>query len=340
MSKAGLQFSQLEKENREINHWVDSTGHYPVTALAFQAEYALIKGKLTEAKTLLDSAKSYIRPDLPSRAYEHLYEVRSEARGSEGDWNGAIEDIDTLLTAHKDFPSFYLNDLLLKAELLYKAGHYKESATTYSELTQFHDSVWKDLVDRRLDDLTSLYHTRLEHEHKKTEQIKFFSWCALTFVLLSLLGASLIYSYKEKKRGRILVERLKELDALAEPALLSGSKDKQEELTLIERLDRHLRIERPFTNPALGRKELAEFIGISQEALGQLIKEEKGTSIRNYINSFRLEEARHVLGSESVETIADLAVRLGFGTARTLQRAFKERYDMSPTTYRNTAREL
>ena len=98
--------------------------------------------------------------------------------------------------------------------------------------------------------------------------------------------------------------------------------------------------ERPYTNPALSRKELSEFMGIPQDSLAQIIRSQRDCSVHAYINSFRLEEARRILDTDSKESIADIAVRLGFGTARTLQRAFKERFDMTPSQYRATSDEI
>ncbi|MDE7465430.1 MAG: helix-turn-helix domain-containing protein [Muribaculaceae bacterium] len=340
MNKAGLEFANLERKNREINHWTDSTGHYPVTALAFQAEEALTRGDIKRADRFLDSARQYIDPLLPARAYEHYYTVTSELARGKGDWDVALAAVDTLLAAHKDFPSFYIADLSMKADIQTASGKYPEAAATFSIVTQFQDSIWKDLLDRRLEDLTALYRTQLQREHKRTEEIELYAWCAISFVLLLLLLLSVGYALKEKKRVRILVERLSDLDQLAQTTTLNDDEENTEELSDIEKLDRHMRIHRPYTNAALGRKDLAEIAGMSQDVLGQLIRKEKGTSVNSYINSFRLEEARHVLGTDSDESIGELAVRLGFGTPRTLQRAFKERYDMSPTTYRKAAREL
>ncbi len=340
MNKAGLKYARLVEEYSKINNCTDSTGHYPVTALAFKAEDAFSNGDLRQAKALLDSAQLKVLPALPSRAYEHLYEVRCKVRASDADWVGAIADVDTLLKTHKDFPWFYLKDILLKAEILNMAGKHEESAKAYSDYISFHDSLSNKITDRRLHDLTVLYRTEIDQEQRRGDRFRMFAFGSVILLLCILLIISHFHAAKEKKRNRLLVERLKEFDRATETAVHMEQKDAVEELSLIDRLDRHMFIERPYTNPALSRKELAEFIGVTQDSLGQLIKNEKGMSVRTYINSFRLEEARRILGSDSNEGIAEIAVRLGFGTSRTLQRAFKERYDMSPTQYRDASKEI
>lgn len=340
MNKAGLNYAHLIEENEKINNRIDFTGHYPVTALAFKGEVAFSKGEVAQAKALLDSAELRILPSLPSRAYEHLYEVRCKVRASDSDWAGAIADADTLLSTHKDFPWFYLKDLLLKAEILSMAGQHEESAKAYSKYVAFHDSLSNKITNKRLHDLTVLYRTEIDQEHKRADRFRLFAFSSVILLLIILLAIALLHAAREKKRNRLLVERLKELDRVTKTACQIGKDEDIEEMTPIDRLDQYMFTERPYTNPALSRKELAEFMGLTQDAIGQLIKSEKGTSVRTYINSFRLEEARKILGSNSNEGIAEMAVRLGFGTSRTLQRAFKERYDMSPTQYRDASKEI
>lgn len=340
MNRAGLRYAMLVEESERINNWVDSSGHYPVTALSFKAEDSFSKGNVRLARELLDSASSKVLPTLPSRAYEHLYEVRCKMRAHDSDWKGAIADADTLLKTHRDFPWFYLRDLLLKAEVLNMAGMHEESAKAYSDYICFHDSLSGRITDKRLHDLTVLYRTELDHEQRRAELFRLFAFGAVILLLLILLAIAVIHAANEKKRVRHLVEQLEKLDRNAVTESAMEEEEEEDDTSPINRLDRHMRVDRPYTDPSLSRKELAEFAGISQDALGQLIKNEKGISVRTYINSFRLEEARKLLGSDSDEGIAEMAVRLGFGTARTLQRAFRERYEMSPTQYREASKEL
>lgn len=340
MNLSGIEYACMVDDNRKINGWTDTTGHYPVTALAFRAQKAFTDGDMQSARTLLDSASLQILPSLPARAYEHLYAVRCDVRAAGQDWDGALADADTLLSTHRDFPWFYLKDMLLKAELLNEAGRHQESADMYSGYVAFHDSLSARITDKRLHDLTVLYRTVIDREQKRAEGFRVFAFAAVILFLLLLSIVALLHAAKEKRRNRRLVERLKEYDRVAESVHPVEPVDNVDELSPIERLDRYMGEQRPYTNPALGRKELAEAIGLSQDALGQFVKNEKSMSVRSYINSFRLEEARKVLGSDSNEGIAELAARLGFGTSRTLQRAFKERYDMSPSQYRDALREI
>ena len=340
MNRAGMEYARLVDENMRTNGWTDSTGHYPVSSLAFQAGNAISAGDTDHARTLLDSASGLVLPSLPSRAYEHLYAVRCRLMTAGSDWAAALSDADTLLSTHRDFPWFYLKDLLLKARLLNLAGRHGESARAYSEYVRFHDSLSNRITDRRLHDLTVLYRTEISREQKRAERFRMFALGSVTLLLAALLALALLHAARVRKRNRLLVERLKEFDRARATAHDPHPADEGDGLPPMERLDLHMAADRPYTDPALSRKELADWCAITPEALGQLIKAEKGTSVHAYINSFRLEEARHALGSDSAEGIAELAARLGFGTSRTLQRAFKEKYGMSPSQYRDASREI
>lgn len=340
MNDAGLKYARLVEENARLYKIEDPSNHYPVTALAFKAADAFTNNRIDDASRFIDSAAVMINPALPSRAYEHFYDVRSRVRAARHNWNGALDDVDTLLATHKDFPSFYLNDLLLKADILEEEGRYEDGIALLKEFIALRDSIVTDINVRRLKQLTVLHKAEIEKEQKKVRQTRLIALGAVTLLLLILLIAALAMTMKERRMNRLLVERLKEFDQSGISEAFAEDAQPDSSFRQMERLDRHMRVDRPYTDPSLGRKELAEFLGISQEALGKLIKEERMVSVKNYINAFRLDEARRVLGSDSSESISDLAARLGFGTARTLQRAFKERYAMSPTQYRDTARKL
>ena len=99
-----------------------------------------------------------------------------------------------------------------------------------------------------------------------------------------------------------------------------------------------MRSQRPYTDPAFSRQELARAVGMSPDAVARIIRDARGTTVLAYINSHRLDEARRILESDSAETLTEIAQRLGFGTLRTFQRTFSERYAMPPSRYRSLAK--
>lgn len=340
--KTGKAYADLVTQYLYENSFIDPTAHYPVTALAFEAENALSDNSIKKAEILLDSASRLMIPTIPARAYEHFFHTRASFQMAIGNYNGALADVDTLLQTHSCFPWFYLRNLQLKAEVENKAGLHEESAKTYSKYIAYHDSVSSKLTDRRLHDLTLLYRSELNKEERRTHRIRLISLGSVTLLLLILLAVTFRHTVAERKRNRLLVERLHEFDLAEQTLFQSISEDIEtsENISDIMRLDKHMIKDRPYTDPALSRKELADFLGITQDALAQMIRNERDCSVHAYINSFRTEEARRILDSDSEISIADIATTLGFGTTRTLQRAFKEHFDMTPSQYRTASNDI
>ncbi|MFJ2846664.1 GlxA family transcriptional regulator [Streptomyces griseofuscus] len=83
--------------------------------------------------------------------------------------------------------------------------------------------------------------------------------------------------------------------------------------------------------------QLAEHAHISDRQLTRIFKNELGTTPHAYIESVRVERARHQLESTDA-TLERVAATCGFGTLDTLVRSFRRRLDTTPTEYRRRFR--
>ncbi|MEU5439261.1 GlxA family transcriptional regulator [Streptomyces griseofuscus] len=83
--------------------------------------------------------------------------------------------------------------------------------------------------------------------------------------------------------------------------------------------------------------QLAEHAHISDRQLTRIFKNELGTTPHSYIESVRVERARHQLESTDA-TLERIASACGFGTLDTLVRSFRRRLDTTPTEYRRRFR--
>ena len=180
------------------------------------------------------------------------------------------------------------------------------------------------------------------------------SWVILFLITLALI-IYITYAYKLRANKRLLVARLQEYDKWAKtPQLwfLAANKEvqeKREEKTsaiskdsdsdVIERLKKYMMDERPFLNPALQRKDMAQYLQINERVLASLIRETFDQSVLEYITSYRLEYACHLLSANESLPLKDIAQQCGFGTLRTFQRLFHDRYGMPPSQYRGFIRD-
>ncbi|MFJ3216270.1 GlxA family transcriptional regulator [Kitasatospora sp. NPDC086801] len=83
--------------------------------------------------------------------------------------------------------------------------------------------------------------------------------------------------------------------------------------------------------------DLAAHAHVSERQLTRIFKTELGTTPSAYIESARVELARHQLESTDA-TLERVASDCGFGTTDTLVRAFRRRLDTTPTEYRHRFR--
>lgn len=85
--------------------------------------------------------------------------------------------------------------------------------------------------------------------------------------------------------------------------------------------------------------DLAEYAHVSDRHLTRIFKTELGMTPHAYIESVRVEKARHELESSDA-TLERIASVCGFGTVDTLVRAFRRRLNATPTEYRSRFRSL
>lgn len=312
--------------------WNEASGHFAVTAMAFLADEDADPAR---ARALLDSASMMIRPELPARAYEHYYNARARTEAAAGNYREALAAVDTLLHTHADFPWFYLDDLKLRARILHQEGRHEASVATYERYASMRDSLATEQVSNQIADLSALYRTELEQEHRRAATYRTIGLAGIILLLLVLLSVSLLATVRQRRRNRLLIDRLRELDRQTTPKTVAEPREESD----IERLDRYILEKQPYTDPSFGRQELARAMGMPSDTIARIIRDARGTTVLGYINGHRLDEARRILDTDTTETLTEIAQRLGFGTLRTFQRTFSERYDMPPSRYRSLARE-
>lgn len=85
--------------------------------------------------------------------------------------------------------------------------------------------------------------------------------------------------------------------------------------------------------------DIADFIGISRSHLTGSFKKEMGVSPQEYLINFRLEKAASLLRS-SKEQINIIAYQCGYEDSLSFSKAFKQKYGMSPKSFRSLEVEL
>ncbi len=89
------------------------------------------------------------------------------------------------------------------------------------------------------------------------------------------------------------------------------------------------------TNKKLTVNEIAKYIGFSRAYLARIIKKEFGFSLSYFIRRCKLEEAKNLLAF-SDKSISQISNFLSFSSQSHFQKAFKEKYGVTPLNYRKS----
>lgn len=102
----------------------------------------------------------------------------------------------------------------------------------------------------------------------------------------------------------------------------------------LQKLETKLAEEKVYRNNELRLADLAEEIGISSHHLSQIINEEKQQNFFDFINAYRVEEAKKRIAQVDGQTLLAVAYEVGFNSKNSFNSAFKKREGMTPSSYR------
>jgi AraC-like DNA-binding protein len=109
------------------------------------------------------------------------------------------------------------------------------------------------------------------------------------------------------------------------------------EQSVLDRLNRRFVPERLYAREALTIAELASLLGTQEHVLRRVINHGLGfRNFNDFLHTHRLKEAADRLGDPQGRRIPVLTIALevGYGSVGPFNRAFKERFGVTPTEYR------
>ncbi len=86
----------------------------------------------------------------------------------------------------------------------------------------------------------------------------------------------------------------------------------------------------------IGRRDIADAVGLHSAALSRLIRQKSGLTLRGYINFIRLEYAQNLLGDAQL-TVDEIAMQCGFCYTSYFIRNYRKMFGISPGAGRKTA---
>ena len=113
---------------------------------------------------------------------------------------------------------------------------------------------------------------------------------------------------------------------------LKESSTQSDSHEIFARFEQLMITEQLYLMPDLQREDAAKMINTNTLYLGTAIRENTGLSFSDYLNCLRLDHARSLLADpiEKQKLISMIAIESGFKSLRTFNRAFKDRFGITP----------
>jgi AraC-like DNA-binding protein len=150
-----------------------------------------------------------------------------------------------------------------------------------------------------------------------------------TFIMVSMLiffglGHSSVFEGIEVKNA----------DAIKTDSLKDKIKDTQ-----VAKVTDYMVSEKPYLMPALTLEKLAAMLGIQSRVLSTIINRQFDCNFFEFINNYRVEEAKRILTdcSHANKNMLDVMYDVGFNSKATFNTLFKKKVGMTPSEYRKQA---
>lgn len=257
--------------------------------------------------------------------------------------------------------AFYRYQLYEKLSEAYElAGRPKAALDYYKKYHAEFDSIFNIGRERAINELRVQYESEKQEKELRGKELDLLrerqklNIAIFAVVFLSGLLAVLVIAYRRKnqyyrqivrqqhdliQKEKVIGELYVQTEGERRYAVSSLSDEKGQ--ALFSKFERLMRTEKCYRESDITVNKIADLLGTNRTYLSRAINENSGMSFSQYVNSCRIDEARHILSdSDNDVQIKALAYELGFATPETFSSTFKKAIGMLPTTFRKEMRRM
>lgn len=110
--------------------------------------------------------------------------------------------------------------------------------------------------------------------------------------------------------------------------------DDEQETGDLKRLVTYVETQMPYLNPDLTLAALADQVAMTPREVSELLNQSLGVHFFDFINGYRIDQARDLLVNEPRQSILDILLASGFNSKSSFNTAFKKRVGQTPSAYR------
>ncbi len=150
-----------------------------------------------------------------------------------------------------------------------------------------------------------------------------------------IIVAVVLFAVRKMVRQKVFVVTEDENETEKGNALESNT-IQQSKPPIYSDLDKTMLEKRYYQDNTLTLQKLAQHLGTNRQYLSNYINQEKHETFYDYINDFRLTEAKAMLdgkGTDNQHSLEDISVMSGFNSYATFLRSFKKKYGQTPSQY-------
>lgn len=121
--------------------------------------------------------------------------------------------------------------------------------------------------------------------------------------------------------------------------LLNGDDRSAKDMSALKKLEHHMKNEQPYHDASLTLKKLARQLSVQSRDLSILINHHIGQHFFDFVNAYRIEEAKKLLtaATPSKMSVLDILYEVGFNSKSSFNTAFKKHTGTTPSAYRKDA---
>lgn len=103
-----------------------------------------------------------------------------------------------------------------------------------------------------------------------------------------------------------------------------------------QRLKNYFSEEKPYLEEKVDSKEIAAAAGLTRGQLSQFLNRHLDIDFRNFINRYRVEEAKEIFRTDSESNVLSVGYKVGFNSKSSFNSAFKKFTGKTPSEYKKT----
>ncbi len=154
-----------------------------------------------------------------------------------------------------------------------------------------------------------------------------FSYFITGSIVFSILFYSFYFFFLFKKKERALV--FKKTKKYGDKKI-----EDSKATELIQKLEFFIKEQKPYKNADLKSLDIAKALDISTHQFSQLLNDNLGKSFSEFINTYRIEEAKRIIQFNTKYTLDAIGYESGFNSKTTFYNTFKRITGVTPAKYR------